>query len=341
MFYQNINYVAQIALIFLGGLMVVRARTSIGTFYAFYNYLNLLIYPMLDIPQLFILGKRAFVNIDRLKEMEDFPSGTTAAGLVSTKRAITSFESISVSDLCFRYPGREGLALDIVSMEIREGEKILVVGGIGSGKTTLLKALAGLIRPENGSVFVDGLPLGGIPESSWADFMGYVPQEPLLFSGTVRENIAFGSPGPTPGLGDEELWRLLRAAQIGQEIQAFPDREDSRVGQRGGGVSGGQKQRIAIARALARHPRLLLLDDMTASLDTNNEQALWKSLDPLGMTIIAVSHRLSSVQYVDKVLFLKAGKALGFGSHAMLLDECREYRDFIDFAVSGGIGYCS
>ena len=127
--------------------------------------------------------------------------------------------------------------------------------------------------------------------------------------------------------------------RIDQEILAFPDREQSRVGQRGGGVSGGQKQRIAIARALARRPRLLLLDDMTASLDTNNEQALWKRLEPRGMTILAASHRLSSVRYVDKVLFLKAGKVVGFGSHAGLLEGCREYRDFIDFAVSGSIGY--
>lgn len=344
MFYQNINYAAQIALIFAGGLMVVRGRTGIGTFYAFYNYLNLLIYPMLDIPQLFIFGKRAFVNIDRLKAMEDFPAGDARApgmrpqGPVAAEKAISGFDRLSIVDSSFRYPGREKPALDSVSLEIRQGEKLLVVGGVGSGKTTLLKTIAGLLPPEKGGVYIDDLPLKEILPSSWAALLGYVPQEPLLFSGSVRDNVAFGSPGLVPGIEDDELWSLLGTAQIDQEILAFPDRENTRIGQRGGGVSGGQKQRIAIARALARRPKLLLLDDMTASLDTKNEQALWKSLEPRGMTIVAVSHRLSSVQYVDKVLFLEAGRVLGFGSHELLLRECPEYRDFIDCASFGGVG---
>ncbi|MDX9783753.1 MAG: ABC transporter ATP-binding protein [Spirochaetia bacterium] len=344
MFYQNINYAAQIALIFAGGLMVVRGRTGIGTFYAFYNYLNLLIYPMLDIPQLFIFGKRAFVNIDRLKAMEDFPAGDARApgmrpqGPVAAEKAISGFDRLSIVDSSFRYPGREKPALDSVSLEIRQGEKLLVVGGVGSGKTTLLKTIAGLLPPEKGGVYIDDLPLKEILPSSWAALLGYVPQEPLLFSGSVRDNVAFGSPGLVPGIEDDELWSLLGTAQIDQEILAFPDRENTRIGQRGGGVSGGQKQRIAIARALARRPKLLLLDDMTASLDTKNEQALWKSLEPRSMTVVAVSHRLSSVQYVDKVLFLETGRVLGFGSHELLLRECPEYRDFIDCASFGGVG---
>jgi len=341
MFYQNINYAAQIALIFAGGLMVVRGRTSIGTFYAFYNYLNLLIYPMLDIPQLFIFGKRAFVNIDRLKEMENFPAENSTVipkNEEAPQKSISGFEKIYASGISFRYPGREKFALDTVSIEFRRGEKVLIVGGVGSGKTTLLKTIAGLLPPQEGSIYIDGVPLQDLSASSWASILGYVPQEPLLFSASVRENVALGSPGPTPQIEDDELWALLKTAQIDQEILAFPDRENNRIGQRGGGVSGGQKQRIAIARALARRPKLLLLDDMTASLDTKNEEALWKSLESQRMTILAVSHRLSSVQYVDKVLFLKSGKILGFDSHAYLLEGCPEYRDFIDFATSGSIG---
>jgi len=340
-FYQNINYSAQIALIFAGGLMVVRGRTSIGTFYAFYNYLNLLIYPMLDIPQLFIFGKRAFVNIDRLKEMEDFPAESAGARHEDEStplKSISGFEKITAEGISFRYPGREQPALNNLSVEFREREKILIVGGVGSGKTTLLKTIAGLLSPQEGRLGIDGVPLRELSVSSWAAILGYVPQEPLLFSASVRENVALGSPNPTPGIGDQELWALLKTAQIDEEVLAFPERENTRVGQRGGGVSGGQKQRIAIARALARRPRLLLLDDMTASLDTKNEEALWKSLESQGMTILAVSHRLSSVQYADKVLFLKGGRVLGFGAHTSLLEESPEYRDFIDFAVSGSIG---
>ncbi len=324
--YQNIDYAAQILLIFSGGLMTVKGEITIGTFYAFYNYLNLLIYPILDIPQLFIFGKRAFVNIDRLEEIGSFTSRMESPD----GEKIGSLERIELRDLFFRYAGRSVDALSGLSLTIAKGERILVVGPVGSGKTTLIKMIAGILPASEGYISVNGRRLRDIPLREWAGLVGYVPQEALLFSGTIEENVALGSRLEHPHLSEERFRELAGIAQIDAEIQAFPLKEKTVLGQRGISVSGGQRQRIAIARALARDPQLLLVDDMTANLDTRNEELLWKALEAGQRTIIAVSHRLSSVRYADKVLFLKEGRVAGFGTHERLLIENEEYRAFID-----------
>jgi len=329
--YQNIDYVAQIALIFAGGLMVVKGEITIGTFYAFYNYLNLLIYPILDIPQLFIFGKRAFVNIDRLEEIGRFPRAPETVSPI----AISRFEKLEVELASFGYKGREKRAVSEVSFELARGERLLVIGPVGCGKTSLVKMIAGLLPAQEGGISVNGIPLSELSKSDWAALVGYVPQEALLFSGTIEENVAFGVRQTPPVLSSERFWELAETAQIGEEIRSFPLREKTPLGQRGVSVSGGQKQRIAIARALAREPELLLLDDMTASLDTKNEERLWKALDRKGTTIIAVSHRLSSIQYADKVLFLREGSVAGFGRHEKLMETNGEYRAFVASHISG------
>ena len=330
--YQNIDYVAQIALIFAGGLMAVRGSITIGTFYAFYNYLNLLIYPILDIPQLFILGKRAFVNIDRLEEIGDFPGAPEPERPVR----VQAFERLELRNVTFRYEGREKPAISGLSFSLDRGERVLVIGPVGSGKSSLVKIIAGLLPAQGGSILVNGHPLTGLSRSDWAALIGYVPQEALLFSGSIMENVAFGTRAYPPALSSERFWELAGTAQIDGEIRSFPLREETILGQRGLSVSGGQKQRIAIARALARDPELLILDDMTASLDTKNEEKLWKALEGEERTVIAVSHRLSSVQYVDKVLFLREGEAAGFGSHSDLLASNGDYRAFV--ATHIGLG---
>jgi ATP-binding cassette, subfamily B, multidrug efflux pump len=323
--YQNINSAAQIVLIFAGGLMVVRGRIGIGTFYAFYNYLNLLIYPILDIPQLFIFGKRAFVNIDRLEEIKDFPGPAEPEKPAEPE----SFNLIEVDGVGFAYGGRRSPALDGVSFSINRGERILVIGPTGSGKTTLIKLLAGLLEPGEGEIRVDGRALAGIGRSCWTRLVGYVAQESLLFSGSVLENVAFGVKSEEASLELSRFWEYAETAQIADELKAFPRQEATLLGQRGTAVSGGQKQRLAMARALAREPQLLLLDDMTASLDTANEARLWQALAGKDLTILAVSHRLSSIQYVDKVLFLREGRVAGFGTNAELLAGNGEYRSFV------------
>jgi ABC-type multidrug transport system fused ATPase/permease subunit len=212
-------------------------------------------------------------------------------------------------------------------MELHRGERLGVIGPVGSGKTTLIKVIMGLLPPRSGTIKVNEKYLQDCDGDSYRSHLGYVPQEALLFSGSLRENIDFGSDDPS----DENFVMAVKTAQLTNEIASFADKEQTRVGQRGISLSGGQKQRMAIARALARKPELLLFDDITASLDATNEERLMNRLAELSadITCLIVSHRLSTLQYVDKVLFLKEGRTLAFGTHEQLLDH-PEYRQFID-----------
>lgn len=326
--YQYIDYVAQVGIVIAGGIMAVRGEISIGTFYAFYTYLTMLIYPILDIPQLFVSGKRAFVNIDRLEEIAAHPEPAKPARPERVERV----ESIELRDVSFAYGDRPGLALSGISLDIRRGERLGVIGPVGSGKSTLIKVLLGVLPPQEGSIKVNGRELRDTDLESYRAKLGYVPQEALLFSGSLRENVDFGTDSPS----DEAFAYAVEAAQMKGEIADFSDGERTVVGQRGISLSGGQKQRMAIARAVARKPELMLFDDITASLDAANEERLMKSLDAgsRALSFVIVSHRLSTLQYVDKVLFLDRGKALGFGTHDELL-AIPAYRSFIEEHLGG------
>lgn len=323
--YQYIDYVAQVGIVFAGGLMAVRGQISIGTFYAFYTYLTMLIIPILDIPQLFVSGKRAFVNIDRLEEIARHPAPAASGH----PRKIKSLERVELRGVSFRYGDngdRAEDALTDISFSIGPGERVGVIGPVGSGKSTLVKSILGLLPPSTGEIRVNGVDIRELDLPSYRTLLGYVPQEALLFSGTLRENVDFGSQEPSDAL----FRTAVEAAQMSDEIRAFSDGENTVVGQRGVNLSGGQKQRMAIARAVARRPELLLFDDITASLDAANEERLMRRLDELSraLSLVIVSHRLSTLQYVDKVLFLDQGRALGFGRHEELLANPR-YRAFI------------
>jgi len=195
-----------------------------------------------------------------------------------------------------------------------------------------VKTALGLLEPRSGRVTINEKSVRTLEPWERRGLIGYVPQDPLLFSGTIRENILFGC-REGQNLTEKELARLIEVARLSDEIAAFPHGLETKLGQRGTSVSGGQKQRIAIARALAGYPAILLLDDMTASLDTANEEALWRSLAEMPefarATVIAVSHRLSSIQYVDRVLFLRGGHIAGFGTHTDLLANNTAYHEFV------------
>lgn len=325
--FQYIEYFAQIGVVFAGGWMAVKGSIGIGTFYAFYSWLGMLVIPIMDLPNLFVAGKRSFAAIDRIEEIRAWPSPAKREG-----RSIDDFRSLEFQGVDFAYPGVEGgrTALAGADFRLGAGERLVVVGPVGSGKTTLLKLAGGLIRPERGRVLCNGLPLEELDEGSLSRLVGYVPQESLLFSGTIRENLAFGLREGEGPLADEELWSLLRAAALEEEVRALPEGPDSLLGQRGISLSGGQRQRLAIARALARRPRLLLFDDITASLDAANEEKLWLSLGAAGSPAsLTVSHRISTLAFADRVLFVAEGRLRGVGRHEELFETDAAYRAFI------------
>jgi ATP-binding cassette subfamily B protein len=333
MIYMYIDKVMLIGVVFIGGYMAAKARISVGTFLAFYSYLGMLVYPILDIPQLFVSGKRAFVNIDRLEEMREFPSRngspTSQSGDGPGAATVSDIGRLEAVELSFAYEGRQENALSGVSFSLSRGAELAVIGPVGSGKTTLVKLLCGLLDPREGEILVDGR--AGEKGSSLSALLAYVPQEALLFSGTIRQNVAFGAPGDGKTIDDATFARAISTAQLAEEIASFPAGESTLLGQRGVSVSGGQRQRIAIARAVARSPRLLLLDDITASLDASNEERLMRALDAWSrdLTCVIVSHRLSTIQYADKVLFLEGGRTAAFGRHEELMGSSLTYAAFI------------
>lgn len=322
--YEYIDYFAQIGVILFGGYMAVKGRISVGTFYMFYSYLSMMIYPLLDLPQLFVSGKQAFVNIDRLEDMKDYPSfNETWQG--SKKPA--SIKELRFDRVNCTYPEKTEPAIRDCSFELKEGERLLILGSTGAGKSTVANLLLGLLQPDSGSITVNGMPLEKIDLKSLRELIAYVPQDPVLFTGTVRENVLFA----VDKVSGDEYQTAVRTAQLEQEIAAFPQQDETRVGQRGLGVSGGQKQRITIARALVKRPQLLILDDITASLDAENEEKLWQDIDANypGIAAIVISHRLSTLHYVDRVLYIDSEGHAHQGTHDELVFNNKEYHDFL------------
>lgn len=313
----------QMIVLSVGGILVLDGRLSLGTLYAFYVYLDMLIHPMTDLPNLFVTARQAFVSIDREQEVMEAPVRVRREGTAAADRAI---EAISLRDVSFRYREDLPLVLESAALELRRGRKLAIVGPVASGKSTLLKVLAGLLPAQQGEYRIDGRRFEEWDWRALRSRIGYVPQESLLFSETIAENVAFGRP-----MEPDWVRRCLEIAQMGPDLAGMKEGLDTPLGQRGTLVSGGQKQRIAISRALAGRPDLLLLDDCTASLDARNEDLFWAAVEEAlpDTTVVLVSHRLATIQRADSILVLDRGRVVDAGSHAEIAPRCAIYREFL------------
>ena len=233
--------------------------------------------------------------------------------------------SVSAKGLVFSYPSRkETKVLSGVNFEVEAGQRVAVVGPSGAGKSTVFSLLLGFYDGDEGGLFFDGKPSGEIPVTTRRAAMAVVPQEVLLFGGTIRENIEYGRPGAS----EEEIIAAARKANAHDFISGFPEGYDAMVGPRGVKLSGGQRQRIAIARAVLADPKILLLDEATSALDSESERLVQEALDELmkGRTSLIIAHRLATVKSADKILVLKEGKIVEDGSHADLMQKDGTYR---------------
>jgi ABC-type multidrug transport system fused ATPase/permease subunit len=339
-YFEFLTYLGEILVLIYGGYLTVKGELSLGSFYAFLSYLGMILPVVMDVPMLMVTLTQAYVIIDRLEELEavDRPD-------VPVENLSGAFAELSLQDVRFGYsrsepesvnkPGsRAGFRLERISLAVNRGEKVAIMGAIGSGKTTLLSLAAGILPPDSGAVMVNGRNLDEISPVSRREWLGFVQQEPVVFSETVGENIRFWR-----DLSPECVENSADLARMREEIGRLPKGYDERLGIRGAGLSGGQRQRLSLARALAGNPQLLLMDDVTAALDAENERQLWRRLKKASpeTTCLIVTHRAATARVADRVIVLDNGRIVAQGRHGELVRTCPLYRELISASAPVGL----
>lgn len=309
------------AVLWFGRKDIASGSASVGEVVAVVNYSLRCIGAMSALSWVVVAFSRGRASAQRAQEVlgtEDTVAGANKdiTGKVDIQGGV-KFEQVS-----FSYPGSDIDVLKDISFEAKPGERIAIMGATGSGKSSLVQLIPRLYEEEKGTVLVDGVDAASIDEVNLRSSIGYVPQEVLLFSGTVRENIAWGREDATM----EEIQEAARRAQIHETIEHLPNGYDTMLGQRGVNLSGGQKQRLSIARALVRKPAILILDDSTSALDVRTEGALLDALKDLSCTTFLITQKISSTTSADLILLLDDGRLIGKGNHDALMKSSALYR---------------
>lgn len=310
-----------VIVLWLGGHRIIEGRMTVGMFVEFNAYLAALSWPTVALGWMISIWQRGLASMVRINEI--FSAQPTITSGTSTEAAPSGL--LEVRGLSFTYPDATKPALDGVTFTARPGATIVVVGRTGSGKSTLLKTLSRLLEVPRGTIFLDGTDVLELPLSTVRGALSYAPQDAFLFSRTIYENIAFGRPQAS----DEEVERAVRAASLDGDVAGFPEGLDTLVGERGITLSGGQRQRAALARALILDPKILLLDDSLAAVDTETETRIARALAARGRdrTTILVTHRFAFASEADVILVLDHGKVVEQGTEVELLAKGGVYAE--------------
>jgi ATP-binding cassette subfamily B protein len=307
-----------------GGYQLLAHRISLGSFVLFNTYMGMLVWPMIALGWVVNLMQRGTASWSRIMElMHEKPSIVRRSSSYSSSPSYSIAGELRFDSVEMKYPA--GYALKDITLEIPAGVTVAIVGHTGSGKSTLVSLIPRLMDPTRGAVFLDGVDLRDFDPEWLRRQIGFVPQETFLFSATLAENIAWGVDNAT----EDDIARAAELAGLAPDIASFPQGYATIIGERGITLSGGQKQRVAIARAILRDPKILILDDALASVDTLTEERILESLTEVmrGRTTILISHRVSTVQNASQIFVIEHGEVAERGTHAELIRGGGYYAD--------------
>ncbi len=317
--------VTTVAVLWFGSMRIDSGEMQIGALTAFLSYLMQILMAVMMATFMFMMIPRAEVCAERIEEVLDTESSVAPPS--DPVQILGARGHLEMRDVEFRYPGAEEPVLRGVDLIARPGETTAIIGSTGSGKSTLLHLVPRLFDATDGQVLVDDIDVRRLEPDALSRAVGFVPQKPYLFSGTVASNLRYGNADAT----DEELWQALEVAQARDFVEQMPEGLNAPIAQGGTNVSGGQRQRLAIARALVRRPEIYLFDDSFSALDYSTDAALRAALarETTDATVVIVAQRVNTIREADRIMVLDDGQVVGTGTHTELMRSNETYREIV------------